>query len=149
MLDYDSLLEKLTARFGPQVQIMADAKDMFTITAQPEVLLDLMKELKAKFPLLADLTGADYQGELEVIYHLMAIPGADKLRVKVRIPEARAELPSVVSVWPAAEVQEREVYDLLGIKFTGHPHLVRILCPDDFVGHALRKDFQLVRAERS
>lgn len=149
MLDYGSLLEELAAKFGPQVQVMADVKDTATIVVDPAALLDLMEELKAKFPLLADLTGADYQGELEVVYHLMAIPSADQLRVKVRVPAEGAELPSVVSVWSAAEVQEREVYDLLGIKFAGHPHLARILCPDDFSGHALRKDFQLVRAERS
>lgn len=149
MLDCGSLLEELAAKFGSQVQVNTEAKDMPTVAVDPGALLDLMKELKPKFPLLADLTGADYQGELEVIYHLMAIPSADQLRVKVRVPAEGAELPSLVSVWSAAEVQEREVYDLLGIKFAGHPHLTRILCPDDFSGHALRKDFQLARAERS
>lgn len=92
---------------------------------------------------LANLSAIDYDEEFEVIYHLYAIPdNGKKIAVKVRAPRRQAQVPSLVSVFPTADWQEREAYDLMGISFSGHPNLVRILLPDDFSGHPLRKDFR-------
>jgi len=77
----------------------------------------------------------------------LAVPAAQELRVKVSLDRRQPEVASLTALWPAAEVQEREVYDLMGVNFNGHPNLQRILCPDDFSGHPLRKDFQLAATE--
>lgn len=116
-------------------------------------LTALMQELKEQrgFNFLADVTAVDYpEGDkerIEVVYHLMAVPAATELRVKVSLDRRQPEVASLTGLWPAAEVQEREVYDLMGVIFTGHPNLQRILCPDDFSGHPLRKDFQPAATE--
>lgn len=92
---------------------------------------------------LANLSAVDYDSEFEVVYHLYAIPdNGRKIAIKVRVPRHNPELPSLVSIFPTADWQEREAFDLMGIHFSGHPNLVRILLPDDFNGHPLRKDFR-------
>lgn len=91
---------------------------------------------------LANLSAVDYEHVFELVYHLYAIPdNGRKIAVKVRVPRDMPQVPSLISVFPSADWQEREAYDLMGISFSGHPNLVRILLPDDFVGHPLRKDF--------
>jgi len=128
---------------------LSEGIDMPTLVVPVEQLLDVMVALKEEygFNFLADLTGVDLPAEdqLILVYHLLAVPGGQEIRVKVQIPRAKPQVPSLVNLWPAANVQERETYDLLGVIFTGHPHLKRILCPEDFTGHPLRKDFQLGR----
>ena len=91
---------------------------------------------------LANLTAADYADAVEVVYHLArtAAPGP-ALTVRVRTERDRAEVPSVVPVWPGANMQEREVWDLFGVRFAGHPNLKRILMWEGFAGHPLRKDW--------
>lgn len=108
-------------------------------------LLDLMRTLKDALGMnyLANLTALDYDEEFELVYHLYAIPdNGNKYVVKVRVPRNAAEIPSLYSIYPTADWQEREVYDLMGISFSQHPNLVRVLLPDDFSGHPLRKDFR-------
>ncbi len=79
-----------------------------------------------------------------VIYHLAAMPpGAVRLRLRVFVPEDAAVVPSVVPLWPGANFFEREIYDLMGIAFTGHPDLRRIMLADEWVGHPLRKDMNV------
>jgi NADH-quinone oxidoreductase subunit C len=125
--------------------------DMSVLVVPAHQLLAVMTELKEKHGLnfLADLTAVDYpkEGRMEVVYHLMAVPKAVELRVKVNLERQHPEVASLTAIWPAADVQERETFDLLGVIFKGHPSLKRILCPDDFAGHPLRKDFQLNRTE--
>ena len=77
----------------------------------------------------------------EVIYHLLSIAGKERVRLKVRLDGDSPAVESVTSVWPAANFFEREVFDLFGIRFTGHPYLRRIQMPDDWEGHPLRKDY--------
>jgi NADH/F420H2 dehydrogenase subunit C len=77
-----------------------------------------------------------------VNYHLLAIPGGRRLRVQVWLDDGEA-VPSVVAVWPTADWHEREAWDMLGIRFEGHPNLTRILMDDDWEGHPLRKDYPL------
>ncbi|MBE3580699.1 MAG: NADH-quinone oxidoreductase subunit C [Thermoanaerobacteraceae bacterium] len=128
-------------------------RDMPVLKVPVERLMEVMIALKTEygFNFLSDLTGVDEPAKerLVLVYHLMAVPQGKMLRVKVELPRANPRVPSLAGVWPAADVQEREAYDLLGIIFTGHPDLRRILCPDDFEGHPLRKDFRVTREEVS
>lgn len=100
-----------------------------------------------QFDFLADLCGVDRGPEeeprFEVNYHLLSTTSFQRLRLKVRLADDDAHVPTVTSIWKTANWHERETYDLLGVVFDGHPDLRRILLPDDWQGHALRKDFPL------
>lgn len=92
---------------------------------------------------LANLTAVDYDEEFEVVYHLYGIPDKGwKISLKTRVPRSAAILPSVTDIYPTADWQEREIFDLMGIGFEKHPNLVRILLPEGFEGYPLRKDFR-------
>lgn len=91
---------------------------------------------------LSNLSGVDQGTHLEVVYHLRSIPSGREYMVKVKTDRERPSIPSVTPVWPTANWNEREVYDLLGVDFPGHPDLRRIMMPDDWVGHPLRKDYE-------
>ncbi len=118
--------------------------------------LAVLTRLKADgYNFLADLTAIDnltlggYE-RFAVSYHLLCHQTGERLTVKAYIPEEKPSLPSVESLWKTADWQEREVFDLYGIKFEGHPNLIRIMNPDDFEGYPLRKDYpRLGRKERS
>ncbi len=100
------------------------------------------KELSFKY--LSDLTALDhYPGEprFETVYHLYSIENNQRLRLRVRLGGDDPRVDSMVQVWPAANAFEREVFDLFGIYFVGHPYLVRIVLPEDWEGHPLRKDY--------
>jgi len=77
----------------------------------------------------------------DVIYHLLSIPNKERVRLKVRLDGGSPAVESVTPVWPAANFFEREVYDLFGVRFDGHPYLRRILMPEDWDGNPLRKDY--------
>ena len=96
------------------------------------------------FKYLSDVTAVDlYPNEprFEVVYHLLALDTFRRLRLKVRLPGDAHRVDSVVPVWPGANAFERETFDLLGIRFEGHPNLSRILLPEEWEGHPLRKDY--------
>jgi len=96
------------------------------------------------FNFLSDLTCVDWypsEPRFEVIYHLLSIPKKERVRLKVRLDSGSPVVESLTSVWPGANFFEREVFDLFGIRFSGHPHLRRILMPEDWEGHPLRKDY--------
>jgi NADH-quinone oxidoreductase subunit C len=103
--------------------------------------------LDAKFDFLADLCGVDRGVEeeprFEVNYHLFSTTKHHRVRLKVVLNESNVHVPTVTGVWRTANWHERETFDLFGIIFDGHPDLRRILLPDDWQGHALRKDFPL------
>lgn len=97
-----------------------------------------------KFEFLSDITCVDrYPSEprFEVVYHLLSISRKDRVRLKVKLNAADPNVESLISVWPGANPFEREVFDLFGIRFNGHPHLRRIMMPEDWEGHPLRKDY--------
>jgi NADH-quinone oxidoreductase subunit C len=96
------------------------------------------------FNFLADVTCVDWfpqEPRFHVVYHLLSIPKRERVRLKVRLQSNSPVLDSVTSVWPAANFFEREVYDLFGVRFTGHPYLRRLLMPEDWEGYPLRKDY--------
>jgi NADH-quinone oxidoreductase subunit D/NADH-quinone oxidoreductase subunit C/D len=108
-------------------------------------LLEVLAALRDEFgyDLLTSLTGVDYPPDkMEVVYHLIQTTGGHPLVVKVQVPRADPTVPSATSVYMGADFQEREAWDLLGIKFSGHPDLRRILMWEGFEGHPLRKDWK-------
>jgi NADH-quinone oxidoreductase subunit C len=105
----------------------------------------LLKEDPAcPFNFLSDVTCVDWypsEPRFEVIYHLLSIPNKERVRLKVRLNSGSPVVESLTSVWSGANYFEREVFDLFGVRFTGHPYLRRILMPEDWEGHPLRKDY--------
>ncbi|HEX8817513.1 MAG TPA: NADH-quinone oxidoreductase subunit C [Terriglobales bacterium] len=96
------------------------------------------------FNYLSDVTCVDWfpdEPRFEVIYHLLSIPNKERVRLKVRLNGDSPAVESVTSVWPGANYFEREVFDLFGIRFSGHPNLRRIQMPEDWEGHPLRKNY--------
>ncbi|MGB9887284.1 MAG: NADH-quinone oxidoreductase subunit C [Moorellales bacterium] len=142
-----SLAAILREKYGPRVELVPDAT-VTSLLVPPDLLLPVATELTGSFNLLLDLTPVDWPEYFEVVYFLWSVPEGEELRLKVRLPKAHPTIASVSSLWPAALCLEREAYDLFGIVFEGHPDLRRILCPDDFVGHPLRKDFVLPEQDR-
>jgi len=115
-------------------------------------IADVMRFLRDEvgFDMLMDLTAVDYLGEtprFEVVYHLYALDRHERLRVKARVDEGAPRIASVTGLWASANWMEREVFDLYGIEFEGHPDLRRILLYDEFVGHPLRKDYPKERRQ--
>ena len=142
-------VEKLKAEDATWVADVKDSLGEVTITVANDSIVDVCWVLKTKhgFDLLADLCGADRGVEedprFEVNYHLFSTKHHNRLRLKVLVSEDEPIVKSVTSVWKTANWHERETYDLVGVKFDGHPDLRRILLPSDFDGHALRKDYPL------
>ena len=104
----------------------------------------LREEPDCPFNYCSDITCVDWhpsEPRFEVIYHLLSIPKQERVRLKVRLDGNSPVVESVTSVWPGANFFEREVFDLFGIRFTGHPYLRRLLMPEDWEGHPLRKDY--------
>lgn len=150
LLDNEQV-RRLRARFGDAIgDANLDRQQTIVVVARDR-LLEVCAYLKTeeRFDFLTDLTAVDrYTGEgrFEVIYNLYSFPRNERLRLKVRLAD-RETLPSVTSVWGTANWLEREVYDMFGIVFNTHPNLKRILLPDDWKGHPLRKDYDILRQD--
>jgi NADH-quinone oxidoreductase subunit C/D len=147
----DSLAETLLKKF-PEAVLSVDidtARSELTIHVAAPRIVDIARFLHddptACFDHLTDICSADYPDapqRFEVIYQLLSLPRGKRIRLKARVHDDNPAIDSVTGIWRGAEFLEREVYDMMGIRFTGHPDLRRILLPDDFAeGHPLRKDF--------
>ncbi len=119
-----------------------------TACVDPERVVEVARLLRddseLEFEMLTDVTAVDYLGEeprFEMVYHFYSVAGNRRLRIKARVPEEPAEIDSLVDVYASANWMEREVWDLYGIRFKGHPDLRRILLYEEFEGHPLRKDY--------
>ncbi|MFB3777963.1 MAG: NADH-quinone oxidoreductase subunit C [Bryobacteraceae bacterium] len=117
-----------------------------TLEIQPGKIVAACRQLKEgqQFERLADLTAVDWhprEPRYEVVYHLHSVSRNQRLRLKCRLAGHAAEIDSVTSVWRSANWHEREVFDLFGIRFHNHPNLHRIMLPEDWEGHPLRKDY--------
>ena len=143
----------LRERFAEYLEQVVEHLGEVTVVVQPlaieKICQALAHEATAKYNFLADLTAVDW-GEREprydVVYHLLSLQTRAVLRLKVGVGGEDApdpEVPTVTTVWAGANFYEREVFDLFGIRFTGHPNMTRILMPSDWVGHPLRKDYPL------
>jgi NADH-quinone oxidoreductase subunit C len=122
-------------------------RDRATLIVNPTRVRPSLKWLKGRgYGFLASVHGVDYYPEeprLGVLYELLDMEKVDRLTVKARVHTEKPELESAVPLWGAANVQEREVYDMFGVRFTGHPDLRRILMPDDYEGFPQRRDFPM------
>jgi NADH-quinone oxidoreductase subunit C len=105
------------------------------------VLERLRDDPSLAFDYPASITAVDYMDDFELIYQLRSMSLRQDAIVKCRVERDNAVAPSCVDLWPGADFQEREIYDLMGVVFQGHPNLQRILLWDEFVGHPLRRDF--------
>ena len=122
-------------------------RNELTLWVDPLQLLEALRVLrgsKAGFEDLADITAVDWfpsEPRFEVVYSLLSYQLKERLRVKVRLSGTDPSVESITSLWAGASTFEREVFDMFGIRFQGHPDLRRILLPDDWKGHPLRKDY--------
>ena len=134
-------LAKLVEVF-PKATFDAEAEEpAFIVTAADfPAVLRALKETEG-FDRLGNLTAVDWKDHIEMVYHLYNMEENVKLEVKAALDSAAPVIESATSLYPGAEFEEREVYDLMGVEFLGHPDLRRILMPDDYPAHPLRKDF--------
>ncbi|MFM1912555.1 MAG: hypothetical protein RIR51_393 [Bacteroidota bacterium] len=133
----------IEVNFNEQNQLVLEAENLF------DVMELLWKHESTYFDQLSCLTGIDLgeeKGKIQLIYTLNSIPHNFLLNILVEIPRMEKnklpQVPSLVKIWKTADWHEREVYDLVGVNFKGHPDLRRILLPEDWEGHPLRKDYQ-------
>ncbi|MEW5322152.1 NADH-quinone oxidoreductase subunit C [Geobacillus thermoleovorans] len=155
----DPLLEKyvrvIHEHLGPDVledaYINRLAKDMPTLVVKKEAYYKVAELLKyneqLRFDYLSELHGTDFQTHMEVYVHLYSYPNRQPVALKVKIERDNPEIDSLVPLWPGANWPECEAYDLLGIRFRGHPNLIRIFLGEQWVGHPLRKDYEPYDAE--
>jgi NADH-quinone oxidoreductase subunit C len=146
-----STVDMVRGKFPQAVVETVDYRDEQTIVLQPENLVEVCTYLKKNlhYEMLETITAVDWLERVpryDVIYQLLSIENKCYLRLKVRVGQRREEhpaVPTVTSIWPGANWYEREVYDLFGLIFTGHPKLERILMPADWTTFPLRKDYPL------
>jgi NADH-quinone oxidoreductase subunit C len=129
-----------------------DATALVSREAIAAVMRFLHDDPETRFDVLVDVTAVDYLEEgraerFEVVYHLFSLEMRHRVRIKVRVPEADATVDTIVAVWPAANWLEREVWDMYGIRFRGHPDPRRLLLYEEFQGHPLRKDYPKERRQ--
>jgi len=142
----EEIREKLAAKFGERIGALAPPnKDPF-LPVQAADLVEICRFLKAElaFDCLMNLSAIDWpkRNQIDVVYHLWSYSQRHTFILKVSLDRAKPEIQSIEGVWKAADWLEREQYDLLGVNFIGHPDLRRIMLPDDWVGHPLRKDYK-------
>ncbi|MDA8029503.1 MAG: NADH-quinone oxidoreductase subunit C [Nitrospiraceae bacterium] len=144
--------ESLRRKFPETVIGSREALGDLTIYLRELGATDVFRALhddeEFRYDYIVDVTSVDYPMDaerFEVVYIFYSIPRRHRIIVKIRVPESHPVVDSIVSIWRGAEFMEREVYDMMGIQFRGHPDLRRILMPDDYdEGYPLRKDFPLV-----
>ena len=153
--DHSDIINKIRKRFGPSFGTIQTTRDRIpTIWVLKEQILDVLSFLKNDvddpYRMLYDLTAIDERsraghndqpaGDLTVVYHLLSFTRNADIRIKVALEDGDGSLPTITRIWPAANWYEREVFDMFGIAFRGHPHLQRILMPLTWDGHPLRKE---------
>ena len=151
----DQIVASNTENLDPWIEVAADAiaKVGAYLKSEPDLKFDMLNCISGVDYLHTDskkAAKAGWEPHTQVVYHLSSIANKHTLVLKVILPRWKddvegqlPEVPSVSGVWRTADWHEREVYDLSGIYFTGHPNLRRILCPEDWIGHPLRKDYEM------
>jgi NADH-quinone oxidoreductase subunit C len=153
------ILQRLRDRFGGAILETHEYRGDATLIVDRSALVDVLRFCRdapaLAFDMLMDLTAVDYAKypgredgpRFEVVYHLYSLPHNHRVRVKTRVDEDEAEVPTAVDLWAIANWFEREVWDMFGVRFAGHPDLRRLLMYDEFVGHPLRKDYPINRRQ--
>jgi NADH-quinone oxidoreductase subunit C len=147
------LLDELQKRFPGAISEPLTFRNQPSMVVAREALLPLGEFLKSEegggYTLLTDETAVDYpkrEKRFDIVYHLYSFRRNDRLRLKVQVGEEE-KVPSVTGIWPTADWLEREVFDMFGVVYEGHPNLKRILLPDGWTGHPLRKDYDILRQD--
>ena len=158
-MDGSAILARLVERFDRHIVETHAYRGDHTAVVGREALSDVLSFCRddgaLHFDVLMDLTAVDYlryRGRedgprFEVVYHLYSIRHNHRLRVKTRVDEDDAVVPTAVPLWPIANWLEREVWDMFGVHFAGHPDPRRLLMYEEFVGHPLRKDYPIDRRQ--
>lgn len=152
----EKISEILISKFSDRIIIEKEVIDCVTVSLKSkDDLVSFMEYLKENeelsFDLIADITALDYPNKTErfvLVYHIFSIKNKERIRIKLPIKDGES-VKSVTPIWRGAEWLEREVYDMFGISFDGHPDLRRILMTEDYKYHPLRKDFPLTGIEES
>ena len=149
----DIILKKLEERFAESVLEVGEFREELTLIVRKEDIVQICQfsrdDPELDFNFLSDLCGVDWperKPRFDLVYNLYSISKNHRVRLKVRVEDGES-VPSVTSVWSTANWHEREVFDMFGIRFEGHPDLSRILMSEDWEGHPLRKDFPLTKEE--
>jgi NADH-quinone oxidoreductase subunit C len=151
---FDDVCDALAEAFGgldDAIEKVVVDRDELTLYIVPERILDVCRAMRddeaLRFELCSSVSVVDYLGgeerRLHVAYHLTSMTYRRRVRLEVAVTAENPYVPSVTSVYPTADWQEREAYDMFGVVFEGHPNLTRILMPDDWEGYPQRKDYPL------
>jgi NADH-quinone oxidoreductase subunit C len=144
-------LEEAFSEFQDAIEAVVVDRGELTLHVRPDRIADVCQHMRddpaLRFELCSSVSGVDYLGSddrrLHVVYQLTSLTFRRRVRLETAVNAARPHLPSVTSVYPTADWQERETYDMFGVVFDGHPNLTRILMPDDWDGYPQRKDYPL------
>jgi NADH-quinone oxidoreductase subunit C len=155
------ILARVQERFGSRILATYSFREQCAVTVAPDALREVLAFLRddpaLQMDWLMDVGGVDYLGydeddsrewRFEVAYQMYSAPLNHRFRVKVAVRDDSVEVPSVWDMWAIANWEEREVYDMYGIRFSDHPNLRRILCHDEFVGYPLRKDYPINKRQK-
>jgi NADH-quinone oxidoreductase subunit C len=156
----DEVLGTITGALGDRITRVERDRGQVTLVIDGAKANDVVRALKEEhgYDFIVDLTAVDYRDwpdqdqyseRFGVVYAFSCFERNDRIRVKAMVSELEPELPSITDLFAGADWPEREVYDMFGIRFRDHPNLIRLLCPDNLKGHALRKEYPLQgRGER-
>lgn len=143
-----SPVRRLTAALPNAIVEAVEFRSELTVRVAPthsRAALEFLKnDPELRFNVLSDLTAVDrypLEPRFEIVYQLLALERGERLRLKARLPGDDPRIDSITFLWPAADMLEREVFDLFGVHFVGHPNLRRLMMPEDWEGHPLRKDY--------
>jgi NADH-quinone oxidoreductase subunit C len=158
-MDGSAILARLRGRLGARLLDTHEHHGDHTAVITPEGIVDALRfcrdEPDLGFDMLMDLTAVDYLKypgredgpRFDVVYHLYSVTHNHRVRLKVPVEQDAPSVPTATALWPIANWLEREVWDMYGIRFDGHPDLRRLLLYEEFVGHPLRKDYPMERRQ--
>ena len=139
------ILERVKSKFGDRVLELSEKKPDPFVVLDPKAIVEVGRFMKEDPELAMDClsneSGVDYKDRIEVVYHLFSYSHRHGAVLKVKLPRENPAVETLESVWKSANWMEREIFDLLGVNFEGHSDMRRILMPEDWIGHPLRKDF--------
>ena len=144
-MDSLEIYSRAKEKFGDRILEIVDKKPDPWMVIDPAALVEVCQYLKddsaTAFDCLSNESGVDYKDRIEVVYHLFSYQHRHQAVLKVKLPRENPNVATLENVWKSANWMEREIYDLLGVNFEGHSDMRRLLLPEDWVGHPLRKDF--------
>jgi NADH-quinone oxidoreductase subunit C len=149
-MDNATVVERVRTALPNAITSSKEFRGLLSLFVPRDQIVEVARFLRddpdLNYNFLENLCGVDYLGReprFEVVYHLLSFENHHRVALKVGVPDHDPSLPTLTVLWPTANYQEREAYDMFGLIFTGHPGLDRILMPDDWEGHPLRKDVPL------